>query len=553
MPTTFARLLVLACALLAAPVANAQLRFASMFQDHAVIQRDRPIRIWGSAPLEHGAITLSLGGHSVAAQNDKPSVWWADLPAMSAGGPYTLSVSADGLEGQTIGDVMIGDVWLCSGQSNMEMSVAQSADAQREIAAASDPQLRILTITRDASPAPRADFKTPVAWQPVTPQSIGDFSAACYFMARELRASQKVSFGLIDATWGGTAVNAWRSGESLAADPLTRDAMALLATYRSDRGKAARQFGATWMDWWRAKSHDEPWQANAPGDWKPVPSFDFWEQWGIPALAEYNGMLWYRTEITLTAAQAKQAATLTLGTVDDMDMSFVNGMPVGTTNMWDELRAYSLARGTLHAGVNRITIGALDTFGPGGMHGTPDQRAVKFADGSIVPLPDAAKWQYRITPGINSLPHAPWETIAGMGSIYNAMIAPMGPYPLRGVAWYQGESDADSPDGYAGRLTSMMSGWRTQFGDAKLPLLIVQLPNGRARNAVPTESGFATIRDEQRRAALADPHATLAVTIDLGDVVNSTRSTSRMSAAALPAPRPAWSMAAAAARPAQSE
>jgi sialate O-acetylesterase len=154
------------------------------------------------------------------------------------------------------------------------------------------------------------------------------------------------------------------------------------------------------------------------------------------------------------------------------------------------------------------------------MHSSADQRTLRFADGSVVPLPDPGRWQYRVTPGMYGAPHAPWETIVGLGSIYNGMIAPIGLYTLRGVAWYQGEADGEFPAGYAGRLSSMMAGWRAQFGDPALPFLIVQLPNWGPRNAVPIESGFASVRDEQRRAVLADPHAALAVTIDLGDVVN---------------------------------
>lgn len=526
MPSKLLRGAITLAALLVAPLAAAQDAplIDEMFQDHAVLQRDKPIALWGVVPYARDvSVEITFAGRRFPTYNDKPGVWFAELSAMPAGGPYTLTVRTSTGLTQTLNDIMVGDVWLCSGQSNMEFAVSQGLNGAGEVASANDPEVRLLTVTRDAAPAPLANFKTPVSWQPVTPASIRDFSAACWFMARELRKTEKVPFGLIDATWGGTAVNPWRSEASFRGDADAREQIALLDLYRKDRPAAAAQWGKTLAGWWRDRSGGaigDPWRAEAPGAWKPVPVFEFWEGWGVPDLKAYNGILWYRTEVTLTAAQAKQAATLTLGIVDDLDMSFVNDVPVGTTNAWDEVRTYPLAKGTLKPGVNRVVVGALDTWGPGGMYGKPEQRALTFADGSRVLLAPAEKWSYLPTPGIGDPPHAPWETIAGMSGIYNAMIAPIGPYRLRGVAWYQGEADAGNAQGYARRLAGLMSGWREQFGDPQLPFAIVQLAGWGPRNAVPVESGFADIRDEQRRAALADGHAGIAVAVDIGDVAD---------------------------------
>lgn len=498
---------------------------SGIFQDHAVLQRDRPIAVWGTAPAGSGEVRVTLGTSTATARPDRKSgAWSVELPALPAGGPYTLAAATKAGASQTVSDVLVGDVWLCSGQSNMEFGVAGVVNAGFEMANAKDPEMRLLKIAHDTAITPSSEFKTPVAWQPVTPDSVRNFSAACYFMGRDLRGSQKVPVGLIDSSWGGTAINPWRSEASLAADPRAAEGLALLRTFRADPPKAAAQFGAPWAEWWRNRSHDapgqEPWQANAPGDWQTVPKFEYWESWGVPALAQYNGLVWYRTEVTLTAAQAAQPATLGLAIADDMDMSFVNGVAVGSNNDPSNPRSYPLARGTLHAGVNRVTVAVIDTFAGGGLHGTPDQQAIHFGDGSVVPLPPASGWQYRITPGFGDPPHAPWEAIAGMAGIYNAMIAPLGRYGLRGAAWYQGETDANMPQYYAERLAGMMSGWRAQFGNSSLPFLIVQLPNWQARNTKPTENGFASIREEERRAVMADGHAALVVTIDLGDVVD---------------------------------
>ncbi|TGX52394.1 9-O-acetylesterase [Sphingomonas gei] len=510
--------------LLAAPAAAQDAPLLHpMFQDHGVLQRERAIPVWGDAPAGE-RVEVALGERKIRTRADKDGHWRVDLPALPAGGPYTLSVTARG-KTQRAQDILVGDVWLCSGQSNMEFAVSGVLGAAGEIGKANDSEIRLMTVEKKTSLNPERQFPAPVQWQPVTPETVRDFSAACYFMARDLRASQKVPMGLIDASWGGTAIDAWRPEAALAKDPAARENLALLRTYRSDPAAASRLFGERWTAWYRGKSGDaagtEPWQPAAPGEWHPLPSFDPWERWGVAALAQYNGMVWYRTEVTLTPEQAAKNATLALGPADDMDASFVNGVPVGVTYAWGVPRLYALAPGTLKPGRNVIAVGVLDTWAEGGLLGSADQRAIRFADGSSVPLAGAEGWRWRQAPAsVEDPPHAPWEAIAGYSGIYNAMIAPIGPYGLRGAAWYQGEADAGSPDGYAGRLASMMAAWRSQFGKSDLPFLVAQLSGWGPRVPKPVESGFAQIRDEQRRAVASDAHAALAVTIDLGDVVD---------------------------------
>ncbi|MDV3456907.1 sialate O-acetylesterase [Sphingomonas sp. HF-S4] len=495
-----------------------------MFQDHGVLQRDRPIAVWGDA-APGDRVEVTLGTRKTLVRADADGHWRADLPAFPAGGPYTLTATIRGGQSQRAEDLMIGDVWLCSGQSNMEFPVSRALGASGEIDKANDPDLRLMTIEKKTSLVPERHFPASVQWQRTTPETVREFSAACYFMARDLRASQKVPMGLIDASWGGTAIDAWRPETALVKDPAAQADLALLRTYRTDPAAASRQFGARWTDWYRATSGDavgaEPWQSAAPGKWRPLPSFDPWERWGFAELAAYNGMLWYRTEVTLTAEQAATGTTLALGPADDMDASFVNGVPVGVTYAWGVPRHYALAPGTLKTGKNRIAVGVLDTWAEGGLLGSADQRALRFVDGTSIPLPDPADWQWLRAPaGVGDPPHAPWEAIAGFSGIYNAMIAPIGPYGLRGVAWYQGEANAGTPERYAEKLASMMAAWRGQFAKPDMPFLIAQLSSWGPRVPRPVESGFAQIRDEQRQAVLADRNAALAVTVDLGDVVD---------------------------------
>ena len=490
-----------------------------LFQDHGVLQRDRPIAVWGDA-APGADVTVSLAGKQARARADETGHWRATLPAIPAGGPYVLAAEAGGVRARAE-DVLIGDVWLCSGQSNMEYPLSRALAAPGEIAGATDPQMRLLTVAKDTSTLPAPRFLTPVAWQAASPATVPDFSAACYFMGRDLRQSQKVPIGLINASWGGTAIDAWRSRDSFTRTPGERERMALLDAWRADPAKASAQWSAAWSAWWRDRTGGsaEPWRADAAGDWKPLPAFEAWEGWGDAALKEFNGLVFYRTEVTLTPAQAREGATLLLSPADDTDMSWVNGTGVGTNTAWGKPRSYALAPGVLKPGRNSIVVGVYDSYGAGGLiGGSAEQRAIAFADGSRVPLPAADAWQYRIAPGdIGEPPRAPWDGIAGLSAIYNGMIAPLGSYGLRGVAWYQGESDAGAARGYAGKLASLMQVWRSQFGAPELPFLIVQLAAWGPRVPAPAESGSARIRDEQRRAVAADAHAGLAVAVDLGE------------------------------------
>ncbi|RYD49728.1 MAG: 9-O-acetylesterase, partial [Sphingomonadales bacterium] len=305
-------------------------------------------------------------------------------------------------------------------------------------------------------------------------------------------------------------------------DPAAHDRLAMLNAYRANPAKASAEFAGNWSPWWASKAGGapEPWQAGAKGAWKPVPAFEYWEGWGVEALHDFNGLVFFRTDVELTAAQARQGTTLLLGPPDDLDMTWVNGVGVGTNTAWGVPRQYPLAPGTLKAGRNRITVAVYDSWGGGGLTGSPDQRGIRLNDGTTVPLPEAKNWQYLVSlpSSVGEPPRAPWDGITGLAGIYNGMIAPIGPYGLRGIAWYQGEADAGNTAPYADKLANMMAGWRAQFENPELPFLIAQLAGWGPRNTAPIESGFAEIRDAQRLAALRDIRAAIAVTVDLGDV-----------------------------------
>jgi sialate O-acetylesterase len=487
-----------------------------MFQDHAVLQRDRPIPIWGRAqPNEE--ISIEFNATSVATRADENGKWRLELPAHSAGGPFELSARGSSGASQTIKDVLVGDVWLCSGQSNMEMQVRASLNGFFETRMAANGAIRLLTVAKDTSLTPLEDFKTPVRWQAASSDSVADFSAVCFFFARELRKHVDVPMGLIHSSWGGSKIEPWMSADALRAAGGFDDRLEIVQLAHSQPRESVRRWGELWEGWWLSKMPNErPWLPKKTGEWRKAPdTLGHWEQWGAPELAQFNGMVWFRADVRLTAKQAAQTATLKLGRVDDADVTWVNGKNVGSTAGPEFERAYELPPGVLKAGDNAIVVNVLDVWAFGGMIGPSESRVLELGDGTKIALD--GRWEYRIAPtSIGEPPRAPWESTAGLTIIGNAMIAPLGNYQMRGVLWYQGESNTGDGARYDALLAHWIADWRARFG-ADAAMLIVQLANYGQPPSQPVESGWAEVRDAQRRAVANDARAGLAVTVDLGD------------------------------------
>jgi sialate O-acetylesterase len=277
-----------------------------------------------------------------------------------------------------------------------------------------------------------------------------------------------------------------------------------------------RQWMGFWQDWWVGKAGDRPWRDRGD-EWTPVPNMTVpWEQWGAPALAGFDGMVWYRLEFDLTRAQAASGATLALGQVDQINLTWINGEPVGVGEPGRQ--AYRVPDGVLKPGRNVLVVNVMDSWGEGGIFGPPETRVLQTAQGETVAL-DAFGWRYRqVAPEIKPAPRAPWEALFGLSTLSNAMIAPLRDYGLRGVLWYQGESNIGyEQDHYAQDLAALMADWRARFGQSDLPFLVAQLANFGGLQDEGGGSGWAEVRDAQRRAVEADSHAGLAVTLDIGD------------------------------------
>lgn len=491
-----------------------------MFQDHAVLQRGQPVAVWGQAS-PGAAVAVALGQTRVQATAGPDGHWRATLPAMTAGGPHVLTAEVAGAASQTVSDVMVGDVWLCSGQSNMEFAVRQATNAESEIGNAHDDNLRLFLVGRSSRPAPSTAPQQVGHWSTTSPESVRDFSAACYFMGRDLRRSENVPIGLIAASWGGSIIEDWLSRDAVVRLGGHEEALDALDAYARDPSEGDAIWRRVTQSWWSSNDPGTGQGWNLPqtrdDDWAPIAAEGFWES-TVPGLATFDGIVWLRRDIQLTAAQARQAAILELGPVDDADVTWVNGQYVGGQQGWDTPRTYAIPVGTLKAGRNLIAIGVLDTNGGGGAWGPAANKRLIFADGSSVSL--SSGWRHRVAAPLGDVPNpprTPWIGGSGTTTLYNGMIAPLGAYGLKGMAWYQGESNVGDYVGYRRLLPALFADWRARFESPEMRMLVVQLANFGPMSGQPTNSYWAALRESQRTVVNADPLAGLAVAIDIGD------------------------------------
>jgi sialate O-acetylesterase len=521
-------LLALTAACACAPAGAADLGLAHIFSDHAVLQRDQPIAVWGTAGAGR-KLTVTLGGQTATGSADAHGKWKIRLPPQPAGGPYTLTVTSDG---QTVSraDILVGDVYLCSGQSNMEFAQKASTNAIGATYNAQNDRIRYLNVPRNSAALPQDEFNGPVAWTPMTGETVGDASAVCYYMARSLQASYKVPVGFIQASWGGSTIQGWIGAESLRTVGDYKAGIAAVTQYGTDLLAAMRAQDARTEAWWRA--HDPAAAAQrayvAPdfddNAWPTVTPSGSWKDSGVDGFKDFDGVSWYRTTVTLTEAQAQAANALHLGPVDTYDTTWVNGTRVGGANFSWMWRDYTVPAGVFKAGRNVIVMRVLNTGQGGGLSGSPALRTIGLADGQALPLP--AVWKVKRGSALKGLvvPPAPWDNLTSLTTLYNGMIAPLVGYKFKLVAWYQGEAnageDAANPGGpqeYRTLLPLLMRDWRQRFGQPALPFLIVQLTSFNSVAKAPGDSSWAELRAAQADTVAHDPHAGLAVTLDVGD------------------------------------
>ncbi|MEO5597411.1 MAG: sialate O-acetylesterase [Novosphingobium sp.] len=476
---------------------------------HAVLQRDRAVPLTGTAQAD-ASVSVTFDGAEQTAKADKTGHWQLTLPAHQAGGPYAIEVQS-GQESTRLEDVMVGDVWLCSGQSNMEFTLRHATNADAEVGGATNPALRLFNVPRQTSPVPSNTFSAPVSWQRSSPDSAADFSAACFFMGRELQAHQNIPVGLIASSWGGSPIEAWISKEAYATIAQDGRANELLDLYAVDPIKARALWGQQVVGW-LGKAAKAPLNAA----WRSVPVTMAWEKWGDPDLEFFDGVGYYRAHVTLTPKQVGKA-TLSVGMVDDVDVTSINGKMVGANETWDKPRVYQVPVGIFKAGDNVIDLVAIDTGGGGGMWGEVP-RTLKLADGSTIALSDwtfakgRALSEKAASSGLTSL------SGTSRSSLFNGMIAPLHGYPVKGFAWYQGEANVADAHGYAKLMPLLIADWRGRFGGPTFTM--VQLANFGPLLTRPQDDSWARLRDVQRRVADAEPQVGMASAVDVGEIAD---------------------------------
>ncbi len=501
------RAATLLLALLAIPAAQA-VELPRLFADGMVVQRAQPVRVWGEA-APGARVHVTFAGREAAAQAAADGRWSLALPAQTAGGPHVMRID-DGKQPRVLRDVLVGDVWLASGQSNMEWPIAQSANPETEAARATDPQIRHFKIPKSWSGEPQAQLEGG-EWVASSPQAAPKFSAVAHFFARELRKVTGVPIGIIDSTWGGSRIEAWMDASSQGVDATALRAQA--ERLREADTRALQQTHAHLARWTSWPADDTGWEKRDldTRDWVPITVPSLWERTGWNGL---DGVAWYRTTFTLSEEEAAAGVTLGVGRIDDSDITWVNGVQVGETRMqYNQPRRYRVPASALRTGVNQVAVRVSDFGGGGGIHGEPAEVFVQPSGGDSRALADWSFRPSRVTVALVDDKNQ-YPTL-----LYNRMIHPLQPYAIRGVIWYQGESNANTVAEalkYRTQFPALIQQWRRQWQAPDLPFLWVQLANFSSGVDQGDQSPWAVLRESQS-ATLSLPATAQVVTIDIGN------------------------------------
>ena len=491
----------------------ADVELPKLFANGMVLQRNQKIPLWGWAK----------GGEKIAVQfknqlkntiADQSGKWKIDLDSEKEGGPFELKIKGE--NEIILKDVLIGDVWICSGQSNMEFPVGITASAQIEIEQANYPLIRCFNVPKIVSLQPNATLSGGL-WKPVSPDNVKGFTAVGYFFARELYHNLKIPIGIISTNVGGTIIETWISSKAFEksatfTDMISKIPKATIAEVNEQNlALLTAQITAVQgplpkikeVDQWKYSTFDD-------GSWKIMNIPGLWETKGWPKL---DGSVWFRKEIIIDAEEALNAAVLNLGRIDETDEAFVNGVKVGETKArpTDE-RKYVIPAGVLKVGKNSVVI-RVEDIGGGGGFGSPADKIYLTVGEKVFGL--SGDWKYRIA-SVNANGFAIYPNTYPT-LLFNAMIHPLTSYPIKGVIWYQGESNASRGYQYKETFPLLINDWRTHWKQGDLPFLFVQLANFSMDKRTKAQgSTWAELRESQL-SALALPNTGMAVTTDIGD------------------------------------
>jgi sialate O-acetylesterase len=524
----FGLALVLLCVF--AQTASAEVRVPSIIGDNMVLQQDRKVRIWGTAAAGE-TVTVSFLGEQSSAITDPNGRWQVLMGPFKPGGPFVITIS--GTNKLTFKNILVGEVWICSGQSNMEWPLINSRGGAEEVAQANYPEIRLFTVQKTTSDTPLEDVRG--KWVVTTPNSVAQFSAVGYFFGRELHQKLKIPVGLINTSWGGTPAEAWTSTDALANVPALSPILDRYRDSLKDLPKRQEQFKRALAEWSQKNlNQDTGNKGEQLGFAEPAASTDDWRTMNLPQFFEtaglrIDGAVWFRREIEIPQDWSGQDLELNLTAIDDFDQTYFNGTRVGgigdeTPNSYSLSRRYRVPARLVKTGRNVIAVRVFDSGGDGGFGGDGNMTLGPAAAKSADLMSLVGSWKYKIELGLEpkqpdwgSRPEAPGPNNQNSpGVLYNAMIAPLTHYAIRGAIWYQGESNAGRAHQYRTLFPTMIRNWRRAWSEGDFPFYFVQLANWHPSTPEPRESEWAELREAQT-LALREPQTGMAVTIDIGD------------------------------------
>lgn len=496
-----------------------------LFTDSMVLQRNQEIPVWGKSE-PGGEVVVTLNGQKKKAVADDNGNWKVELSPVPAGGPYELVIGGE--ETHKIKNVMVGEVWVCSGQSNMEMAVntewGKINNAEEEVANANYPNIRLMMVNKVMATTPQ-DHLESAGWKECSPETVAKFSAVAYLFGRKLYKVLNVPIGLIETAWGGTVVEAWTSAKALKnineyvyeIDALDKGLFERKKSKRSDNKSQKAWINEVQRELKRSGILSRGYNKFGydSKNWKTLEVPKIWENQNI----NFDGVMWVKKEITIPQSWKEKDLILGLGAINDYDITWFNGEEVGSMPNAAMLRSYKIPKELVRGGKNEITVLILDIGNKGGIYGNPDNVVIGYSKEATISL--AGEWKYKKDKfDLNLLSHPPmWDFSVSQNRptvLYNAMINPLLPYGIRGAIWYQGESNAGRAMQYRKLFKALINDWRDAWGQGNFPFYFVQLANFMKRSNKPTDDSWAHLREAQTMA-LELPNTGMAVTIDIGN------------------------------------
>ena len=505
-------------------VLQAKVVLPSVFTDNMVLQQKTDITFYGDA-TKNKQLTVKTGwnGKEYHTEADGQGKWSLKIPTPAAGGPYEITFS-DGKKLQ-LKNVMIGEVWFCSGQSNMEMPVAgwgKVMNYEQEIAEAAYPAIRLFQVKKNTSLAPLKEVESTLGgWQECSSATVPEFSALAYFYARALWKELNVPIGVIDCTWGGTPAEAWTNHETLRQVMGFREEMDKLERLGFDPNRMEQAYSEERAHWQSLFTEKDKGMENgklcwtAPSlseeDWQTISLPGYWEGKG---LKDFDGIIWFRRSLEIPAEWAGKPLTLRLGMIDDEDITYFNGVEIARGAGYMTPRTYTIPAKLVKAGKAVLAVRVSDFGGEGGIHGKAEELYVE-ADGKRISL--AGDWKYRIGLSLKGFPPAPVSPIQSSSYptvLFNAMVKPWTAFPIKGVIWYQGEANVGRSEQYEDLFPALITDWRRQWR-SDFSFYFVQLANFMESKEIQPDSEWAALREAQTKALKLD-QVGMAVTIDIG-------------------------------------